>query len=243
MRCALAVILSGVVIFGGCKSSTEEQFEAEQTIIGPPMEHDPTDRVELARWWSNDSHLLRLDENAAYVLYQGTNRYTPPIERGRWAKQSYALLWLEPYNTMKVDPRRVTITKVDGKLALVLPDSKPMFALKGPPPVIEDQLIGAWQGPMGSLELLNDLRYTLLSSIEPSTPGTTVCKGSWHVVDNALVLQPDKPDQKPMRLPLVLDDKQVTIAVDTSAPGDAAVDGGVMTKSSSPAIAVPHAEK
>src|ERR1043165_6966216 len=104
MRTVLTLTLEialalGVIVTGGCKSATEKQFEAEQIIIEPPLENDPTDPAKLARWWSNGSNLLLLDGSSAYTMFEGTNRYSKPIERGRWSQQSYAALWLEPDNT------------------------------------------------------------------------------------------------------------------------------------------------
>lgn len=215
MRRILALAL-GVVALIGCKSATEKQFEREQIIIAPPLEHDPTERVDLTRWWSNGTHLLRLDDNAAYSLYQGANRYARPIERGRWSKQSYALLWLEPYNTIRVEPRRVSIDKVDGKLALLLPGAKmqPMFALPGgPPPVLEDRLIGLWDGALGTLELRSNLRYSLTPSdmTEDVDRRRAYRKGAWRVADNTLILQSDIPGIDPLRLPLKVETENVTI--------------------------------
>lgn len=219
---AFAVV---AMISGGCKSSIEKQFEAEQVVISPPLEHDPTERLQLAEWWSSGTRLLRLGESAAYALFEGNNRYAQPIERGRWSQQSYALLWLEPYNTRKVEPRRVSITKIGGRLALVLPGSEgPMFALKQPPAVLEDRVVGAWEGPLGALHLMDNLRYALSPTNDKPVAGSpqiyAMRKGSWRLADKQLVLVSDIPGVEPLRLPLTVTDKDVTI----NSPG------GAMTK-------------
>src|SRR5262245_19414436 len=90
----LLIALSGML--ASCKSKQEKVREAEQ-LTPMPLEFDPTEKYELAHWWSNGQQLLRLDDNAAYAVYPDANRYARPIERGRWGQVSYAVLWLEPY--------------------------------------------------------------------------------------------------------------------------------------------------
>lgn len=223
MRIVHAMALVALVAGGGCKSATQKQFDAEAAMVPTPLELDPVDHIELAQWWASETHLLRLDENAAYSLHEGLNRFSRPIERGRWAQQSYAMLWLEPYNTIRVDPRRVSITKIEGEVALILPKIKPMFALPdGPPQVLEDRLIGQWSGAIGTLQLQENLRYTLTPTpnvaVADEVPNIyAIRKGTWRIVDDRIVLEPDITGIDPVRLPLTIDDNQVTI----SAPGGA----------------------
>lgn len=215
---AAGILMAGAAFtFSACKSAVEKQFEAEQIVISPPLDHDPTNRDPLSQWWANDTLLLRLDENAAYSLYAGANRYLPPIEHGRWSQQSYAVLWLEPYNTIKVDPRRVSISKVGSRLALTLPSSaSPLLALDRPPIVLEDRIVGTWEGELGTLQLMENLRYTLA----PRPGDTTVSspqrnamrKGNWKIAENQLVLLSDVPGVEPLRLPLTATAASITIA-------------------------------
>jgi hypothetical protein len=222
--CAATLML----MLGGCRTDRQKQMEADQIIVGVPLEHDPTERFELPRWWSNGTHLLRLDANAAYTLHQGTNRYSRPLERGRWSQQSYAVLWLEPYDTIKVEPRRVSITKIDGRLALIVPKLEPMIALSQPPQVLEDQVIGLWEGPMGALHLTSDLRYVLTPNEgdgERAIRLGSFRKGRWRIVNEQLVLHSDIPGVEPLVLPVLSDGPEASI----SAPG------GPLTKREPPA--------
>ena len=205
-----------------CKSEQEKAREVEHLTPGP-LAFDPTEKYELARWWSNGKELLRLDDDAAYAVYPDMNRYSRPIERGRWNQQSYAVLWLEPYTRLRPEPQRVGITKIDGKLALQLPKREPMFAIEKPPTVVEDRLIGTWEGGgLGQLELRNDMRYTL-SPMDGDSPrqGIPATRGGqggrWSVSNHELILSPDAPDTQPTRLPLQVTDKELTI----QAPGGA----------------------
>lgn len=131
MRMVLSVACVALAL-AGCKSKQEKREEAE-LLISTPLEFDPTEHHELARWWSNGAQHLRLDETASYALFDVANAYQAPIERGRWSRTSYAALWLEPYTTREPEPRRVSITKLEGRLALIPPGLKPMVALDGPP--------------------------------------------------------------------------------------------------------------
>jgi hypothetical protein len=226
-RSVLSVVACTIALtlWGGCKSSIEKQFEAEQIVISPPLDHDPTDNAQLAQWWASEKRLLRLEESAAYSLFEGTNRYALPVERGRWSQHSYAALWLEPYNTMRVQPRRVSISKINGRLALTLPGGgAPLFALQHPPVVLEDRVIGMWDGPLGALQLMDNLRYSLSPRSDDGVAGAphiyAMRKGNWKIADTQLVLLSDIPGVEPLRLPLTVNEKSVTI----SAPG------GTMTR-------------
>ncbi len=235
MRFALALILL-TVLNGGCKSATQRQLEAEQTVFAPPMDLDPTQHIEIGRWWSNGTHLLRLDDSNAYALHEGVNRYARPIEIGRWSKLNYAALWLEPYTTATVQPRRVEITRVNGNIALLLPlpegpaiggvtqkQMKPMFALPaGPPQVLEDRMLGRWEGPLGTLQLGSDLRFALTPTSDEQVAASVpriraMTRGAWRIERSELVLESDVPGMDLLRLPLEVANDHVTIR----APGGA----------------------
>lgn len=222
MRIMLAYMLvTTTVLAGGCKSATDKQFEREQVLIQPALEHDPTNPIELVQWWSNSDQLLRLDDDAAYMLFDGHNRFSRPAEQGRWSQQSYAMMWLEPYTTRTVEPRRVSITKIDGRAALVIPGKQPMYALPGgPPTVLEDRMVGEWAGAMGSLQLSSDLRFLLAPATDASGDAAlpqirAMQKGSWRIADQQLMLHSDIPGIDPLVMPLTVNESAVTI----SAPG------------------------
>ncbi len=189
-----AFVATMLTTLSGCKSEDEKKEEAAWRM-DTPLPHDPMDKDVLAQWWSNGKQLLRLQNDHYYALYDNNNRYTRPRERGRWDQDGYALLWLDPYNTAQADSTRVSITKIDGKLAILLPKLDPMFALKGPPPTREDQLVGVWQGPMGSLRLNTDMTY----SLEPATGATLAGRplaghnGRWKFTGGEVVLAPATP--------------------------------------------------
>jgi len=221
MRLTMTVICTAAALLTGCKSDEPRERQADRPIAAP-LELDPTEHVALAHWWSNGKQLLHLDDSAFYSLHEGLNRYNAPIERGRWAQQSYAALWLEPYTTAQAQRMRVTITKIDGKLALVLPKAEPMFALERPPATLEDRLIGKWNGAIGTLRLNDDMRYTLASAAgATASKSTPAVRGShvgyWSIINQQLVLQPDGPGDEPLRLPLTVEKDRVMI----DAPGGA----------------------
>lgn len=212
----LALLIGLAELLGSCKSEQEKVREVEQ-LTTAPLEFDPTEKYELSRWWSNGHELLRLDDNAAYAVYPEMNRYARPLERGRWSQQSYAVLWLEPYTKIRPEPKRVSIGKLDGKIALQLPKLEPMFPIAKPPSVVEDRLIGTWDGVgLGELELRSDMRYTL-SSADGASPlqGMPAVRGGqsgrWSVSNHELILSPDAPDVQPLRLQLNVTDKDATI--------------------------------
>ena len=178
----------------GCEMTPEE--EAAYMYPPPPgdlLDHDPTEAFEISQWWTNGSELLQLNEDASFALFSSLNRYHAPQERGRWSKQSYAVMWLEPYSLLPRERVRVRITRTDGELTLVIPKLKPMFAIEGAPAVTEDGLIGMWYGPQGEIHLKGDLRYTYSpeSVTGVSFAGLAGHKGRWQLSDNTLQLHPD----------------------------------------------------
>ncbi len=218
MRTATLLVSMLVAAAAGCASSERaEQERKEQELLNAvPLEFDPTDQYELAAWWTNGDQLLNLDVSGSYKLYEGTNRYRSPVERGRWWQQSYATLWLEPYAEPSRKTTRIVLRKVAGDLRLDVRDLNPMSELSGPPVVIEDRLTGGWTGPAGRLQLGGNLRYRFQrSAIEPSGPAVLGGEdGAWRVEANLLILEPDSATLAPTLMRIL--DTDGTINLETS---------------------------
>lgn len=213
----LAALGLMVLLQGGCEA---RHMREPEPIVSTPLVFDPTEHYELSKWWSNGTQLLRLNDDASYLLYRDQNRYRAPVQRGRWSQQSYAVLWLEPYTQRAPVRQRVTITKRDGTLAVVVPGFPMMRAIKNPPEVTEDRLFGIWEGSGGRLRLRNDMRYSFapISTEGVSSPITRSGQnGSWLVNEDRLVLQPDLPGADPLRLDLRIEESKIAIS---SADGD-----------------------
>ena len=206
----IAALLPAIFLaLPACKSKAQKEEEASWRM-DTPLPHDPTDKFELGPWWSNGRQLLNLQTDGFYALYDNNNRYSKPLERGRWSQQSYAVLWLEPYSQRSQPPTRVGITKMDDRLALALPKFKPMFALAAAPAVNEDTLIGDWQGPMGSLRLNADMTYTFTPSSggvrggmgSAGGAGTIIAShsGRWRLGKDLVMLTPTTPSIAPLML-------------------------------------------
>jgi hypothetical protein len=125
----LLLAIGMLVFLLGCEP---RHFRETEPVVSTPLPLDPTEEYELSRWWSNGTQILRLDRDAGYVIYSAENKYQEPVEQGRWYQQSYAVMWLEPYGGLKPHRERVSIEKIQGKIALVLPKLKPMFATDPP---------------------------------------------------------------------------------------------------------------
>lgn len=194
-----------LTLITSCQSEQEKR-EAELAAIPTPLAHDPTDEIELARWWTNGTHLLRLDDNAYYALYRGNNRYAIPLERGRWGKASYAVLMLEPYNTLNAERIRVAISRIDGELTLTIPKLQPMKTIDRPPTVTEDRLLGAWEGDIGVLRLNSDGTYSLTPNASAPDQPVIVAghEGTWSVIGGDVTLTPRTPGMKAIRMPFTI---------------------------------------
>ena len=189
-----------LVLLIGCES--QKQAPEAELVISTPLPFDPTEKYELAAWWSNDEQLLHLDRTGFYRLYEGTNRYRGTAERGRWWQHSYAALWLEPYSEQPQEPTRVSIRKSDDGFTIELRDLETMRALNEPPAVLEDRLIGTWRGAFGRLTLGRDSRYVYSPSPPPQATPAVVAghQGDWRIQDKMLLLLPDSPAMEPIAL-------------------------------------------
>jgi hypothetical protein len=187
MRRAVIVLALALVAAAGCSSANKGARAAP-----PLLPLDPTEQQDLAEWWSDGKRLLYLDPSGTYRLFPGNDRYHDPVERGRWWRQSYAALWLEPYEPMGKRSTRIAITKdEENKLVLDVPAVGSLAPLAAPPAVIEDRLIGDWSGDAGDLRLGRDLRYRLSPRVAASAASLAGQQGAWAVEDDALLLQPD----------------------------------------------------
>ena len=197
MRFLIVVML---LLLVGCASNDEMDQAAVMTSI--PLEFDPTEKYELAVWWSNDEQLLHLDRTGFYRLYEGTNRYRGTAERGRWWQHSYAALWLERYSQLRQEPARVSIRKSDDGFTIQMRDLEEMRALDGPLAVLEDRLIGTWRGAFGTLTLTGNSRYVYSPAAPPQATPAVVAghQGNWRIQDKMLLLLPDSPAMEPIAL-------------------------------------------
>ena len=214
MRRAIACLLILPLATAGCAPREDTQ---QELFVSAPLDFDPTEEYDLSNWWSNDRQLLLLRDGGSYALFGTTNRYRGPAERGRWWQQTFAALWLEPYAELQRQPRRVSIGKIGGRLALNVGRLESMFAIARPPEVIEDRLIGLWQGAAGHLRLDADGRYALRPrrDWEGSGAGPAAVAGhygNWRVAGDELMLEPDSPNTQTMTLALQYDEETLELA-------------------------------
>lgn len=198
MSILLAIVASFSSI-NGCKTSDERKLqESVATSTPAPLSLDPTEQIKLHGWWSNDRQLLQLRDDGGYTLYGQLNRYSKPLERGRWGQRSYAVLRLEPYSSKAVSATRVSIDKIDGRITLRVRDLSPFTSIDQPPKAVEDSLLGQWTGSGGSLTLNGNQRYTYatptVAQHSPATLGGH--SGTWSLNGRVITLAPDSPSLK-----------------------------------------------
>ncbi|MHC4129970.1 MAG: hypothetical protein ACYTE6_16000 [Planctomycetota bacterium] len=191
MRVTILLVVCVIpLLVAGCKS---EEKQDPPPVVSAPLALDPTEDLELPAWWTNGAELLHLGEADSYALYEGVNRYRKPAQRGHWSQLSYAAIRLEPYEELDHETVRGSIQRVGRTLRLSLPGLDPMRGLDGPPPVMEDRLVGWWTAEFGTLRLNDNMRYVLTLDPEPPRPPAVVTKhaGAWQVEDDIVILRPD----------------------------------------------------
>ena len=208
MRCTLLLLIPFLLL--GCES-TEDLMPP--LVVHTPLALDPMEDYELGQWWTNGREMLRLDETGFYALYGEMNRYRPPGQRGKWWQQSYAVLWLEPYEALRTEWIRVQISKIDDRLALTIPKHEPMFVLERPPMVMEDNLLGQWTSEKGTLFISGTLRYTLTPARVEIDERAMIAghRGTWRLADDRLLLTPDPPNMGPFEFQLEGEDDELRL--------------------------------
>lgn len=191
-RISATAFLFFVIMFGvgGCN----DESVLPEPVVQTPLALDPTDQVELSEWYTNGRELLHLYADGRYALHGSMNRYETAIERGRWSKGSYAVIWLEPYTTQH-ERIRVSLNKVDTMIVLNVPKHGVMKPQDAPPTVLEDRVIGVWQGDPGTLRLSQDLKFefTQKTSGAGAVNNRYPTQGSWRVIGQDVELQPLSP--------------------------------------------------
>jgi len=170
-----------------------------EPVVHTPLELDPTEDIEIAEWWTTGERLLHLYEDGRYALYNSTNRYDTPVQRGRWSQGSYAVLWLEPYTT-EHKRIRVRISQAGAEPRLTIPRVGELAPLRRPPRVVEDQLIGVWQGPGGDLHLHGDKTFEYKPVHGDMTTSRLPTSGQWRTTDKSVTLLPNSPAYTSARL-------------------------------------------
>ncbi len=190
-RAASLAIAFGALALCGCSAKQDQQ----RTVVSTgPLELDPTEKFSVEGWWSNGSILLLLQDDASYTLWNGTDRYHRPDEVGRWNRDNYFEMWLEPYHVRKVERRRIEIRKVSGLIALVPPGQAPMMWSEIPPQAPEDSLFGNWEANGSTLRLFNSMRYEFISPPAGGAPvAVTRHQGRWSLEGSSLTIEPESP--------------------------------------------------
>ena len=197
MRRILGSIVVVILLIAYVAACNDESVLPEP-VVHTPLVLDPTEEVELAEWYTNGRELLHLYADGRYALHGTMNRYESAKERGRWSKESYAMLWLEPYTTQH-ERIRVSISKVDNMIVLNVPKHGVMKPQDAPPTVLEDRVIGIWMGEPGTLRLSQDMQFDFTlrdasaSDAVTGAAGRIPTHGSWRVVGRDLELQPLSP--------------------------------------------------
>ncbi len=135
----------------------------------PKLDIDPTESVPITGWWVNGKEILFVREDGAFTWWDQPNRFRPPTRTGRWDRQNYRTFWLEPYidqhNPQQKPPRiRGAMRRVDGVVFVSFNSYETFHQCDGPPPAPEDSYVGTWSGPGGSITLMHDASYELVSN-------------------------------------------------------------------------------
>jgi hypothetical protein len=219
IRTLLAIFT--VVSMIGCASGDET--DPRPVVRNTPLALDPSNPVELGRWWSNGTLLLEMNDDARYRMYPSLNRYQSPREFGRWDRLTYASVQLQPYAHEGPNPQAYR-AKLEpdaqappdkGGVALALPGLAAFRPLDRVPSVVEDRLIGTWTSPQGVLELDAGMQYRFTATEQGASIMSKHVghRGTWRVQRSDLLLQPAASNLGPFVVRIENPDSADTIAL------------------------------
>ena len=169
--CLTTLCVHTVAIAQGQKPSAPAIIPANSKL-----DIDPTETISVIGWWTNGEEIMLIKQDGAFNWWGQPNRFRPPSKIGRWDRQNYRTIWLEPYVDRKnpgvMPPRiRAPMRRTDGKIFIDAGSALNMLHVDVAPVAPEDLYVGIWSGPGGSLILAADGRYQLESSpASPSSP-------------------------------------------------------------------------
>ncbi|MBL9147824.1 MAG: hypothetical protein JNM94_03940 [Phycisphaerae bacterium] len=181
---------------GGAAAPDATQEKAPSPPVDTRLKIDPEAPEPVEGWWTNGAQLLELTPEGMYRLFATQNRFEKPLEVGRWVRQNYATLWLEPYSARKEARTRIVLTKEGSSTQVTVRKFAPMVRIDAPPLVEEDFVIGLWLGQGGTLELKPSLRYRYVVPAKSGDERPVVIashQGSWRLKDGRVELTPDSP--------------------------------------------------
>ena len=173
--CALTACLTALCV--QTAAIAQDQKPSAPAIIpaNSKLDIDPTETISIIGWWTNGEEIMLIKQDGAFNWWGQPNRFRPPSKIGRWDRQNYRTIWLEPYVDRKnpgvMPPRiRAPMRRTDGKIFIDAGSALNMLHVDVAPVAPEDLYVGKWSGPGGSLILAADGRYQLESSPPSANP-------------------------------------------------------------------------
>lgn len=171
------------------------------------LDIDPTETISIIGWWTNGEEIMLIKQDGAFNWWGQPNRFRPPSKIGRWDRQNYRTIWLEPYVDRKnpgvMPPRiRAPMRRTDGKIFIDAGLALNMLHVDVAPVAPEDFYVGMWSGPGGTLSLATNGRYDLeatpVSTNGPELLSRASHQGTWSFDGQYIRLLSDGSAQNPV---------------------------------------------
>jgi len=173
--CALTACLTTLCVHTAAIAQDQKPSAPAIIPADSKLDIDPTETISIIGWWTNGEEIMLIKQDGAFNWWGQPNRFRPPSKIGRWDRQNYRTIWLEPYVDRKnpgvMPPRiRAPMRRTDGKIFIDAGLALNMLHVDVAPVAPEDLYVGKWSGPGGSLILTADGRYQLESSPPSENP-------------------------------------------------------------------------
>ena len=193
----LACLLGLLSLVSGCSSSDRL---VPEPVVHTPLDIDPTEDIELPAWWVGSDRLIHLGPSGVYTVHANQNRFTPPLERGRWDRTAYLVIRLAPYEPVHALPTELRLAMRSGVLCAQRPGEELLRSSVTPPTVPEDLLVGRWRSETGLLDLAADLTFVMhpRRDLDPEKKPRAFMRehGTWIYQNGMLVLSRVTPERQ-----------------------------------------------
>ena len=205
--CALTAGVTALCIHTAAIAQDQKPSAPAIIPANSKLDIDPTETISIIGWWTNGEEIMLIKQDGAFNWWGQPNRFRPPSKIGRWDRQNYRTIWLEPYvdrkNPGAMPPRiRAPMRRTDGKIFIDAGLALNMLHVDVAPVAPEDLYVGKWSGPGGSLSLAANGRYELqatsVSTNGPELLSRASHNGTWSFDGQYIRLLSDGSAQNPV---------------------------------------------
>ncbi|MAD78899.1 MAG: hypothetical protein CMJ51_05960 [Planctomycetaceae bacterium] len=192
--------------------------EARAPVVVTTLQMDPEKPRDIVGWWHGKNGLVEVTDDGRYRRWKDLDRFSRPVEVGRWHRENHAVFWLESYSLPKTPRQRAALWLEDDALMADLDRRETYRFQKTAPSCPADGLVGRWAGTGGTLELRGDLTYHWIAPASNRPADLGGQRGRWRFgLDDRLHLEPLVANQSPALVSIRRNDLEQVVEIQSIA--------------------------